>query len=204
MIQLLEIPKVLLFNSNMERMVWTACVTKWYMVPFDSMDTLNKCYCQKQWPEIKDAFHMWKWNQKSRMGDKWAVTVPAERILEKYKDGGSLSNPQKRLILKPILDETKQVPLTHAYILSVLARNDTNCSKKVFTQIVDILLHKWRKSIVAPGEMVGTIAAQSVGEPTTQMTLNTFHNAGNSAKNVTSRSPEIRRTDQCILENENT
>ena len=153
--------------------------------PFDSMDTLNKCYCQKQWPEIKDAFHMWKWNQKSRMGDKWAVTVPAERILEKYKDGGSLSNPQKRLILKPILDETKQVPLTHAYILSVLARNDTNCSKKVFTQIVDILLHKWRKSIVAPGEMVGTIAAQSVGEPTTQMTLNTFHNAGNSAKNVT-------------------
>ena len=153
--------------------------------PFDDIDTLDKHYCQKQWPELNNAFNMWKWNQKSRLGDKWALTVPVERILEKYRDGGSLSNPQKRNILKPILDETKQVPLAYAYILSVLTRNDTNCSKKIFIKIVDILLRKWRKSIVAPGEMVGTIAAQSVGEPTTQMTLNTFHNAGNSAKNVT-------------------
>ena len=34
---------------------------------------------------------------------------------------------------------------------------------------MDILFKKWHKSIVAPGEMVGTIAAQSVGEPTMQM-----------------------------------
>ena len=29
-----------------------------------------------------------------------------------------------------------------------------------------------------PGEMVGAMAAQSIGEPATQMTLNTFHFAG--------------------------
>lgn len=35
------------------------------------------------------------------------------------------------------------------------------------------------------GYMGGLVAASSIGEPTTQMTLNTFHNAGNSAKDVT-------------------
>ena len=43
-----------------------------------------------------------------------------------------------------------------------------------------------------PGEMVGIVAGQSIGEPTTQLTLNTFHNAGNSSKsNVTRGVPRI-------------
>ena len=41
--------------------------------------------------------------------------------------------------------------------------------------------------------MVGMIAAQSIGEPTTQMTLNTFHFAGVSAKsNVTRGIPRLK------------
>jgi DNA-directed RNA polymerase beta' subunit len=40
--------------------------------------------------------------------------------------------------------------------------------------------------------MVGPIAAQSIGEPATQMTLNTFHNAGISSKNVTLGGPRIK------------
>lgn len=39
------------------------------------------------------------------------------------------------------------------------------------------------KSLVAPGEAVGVNSSQNIGEPTMQMTLNTFHHAGNSAKN---------------------
>ena len=50
----------------------------------------------------------------------------------------------------------------------------------------------YKKSIVHPGEMVGMIAAQSIGEPTTQMTLNTFHFAGVASKsNVTRGVPRI-------------
>jgi len=41
------------------------------------------------------------------------------------------------------------------------------------------------------GECIGSIAAQSLGEPTTQMTLNTFHLAGVSAKNVTLGVPRL-------------
>jgi len=42
------------------------------------------------------------------------------------------------------------------------------------------------------GEMVGALAAQSIGEPATQMTLNTFHFAGVSAKNVTLGVPRLK------------
>ena len=50
----------------------------------------------------------------------------------------------------------------------------------------------YKKAIVHPGEMVGVIAAQSLGEPTTQMTLNTFHFAGVASKsNVTRGVPRI-------------
>ena len=45
---------------------------------------------------------------------------------------------------------------------------------------------------VHPGEMVGALAAQSLGEPATQMTLNTFHYAGVSAKNVTLGVPRLK------------
>jgi DNA-directed RNA polymerase beta' subunit len=49
-----------------------------------------------------------------------------------------------------------------------------------------------RCATVAPGEMVGTIAAQSLGQPITQMTLNTFHAAGISANNVTVGVPRLK------------
>ena len=43
-----------------------------------------------------------------------------------------------------------------------------------------------------PGEMVGILSAQSIGEPTTQMTLNTFHLAGVASKsNVTRGVPRV-------------
>jgi len=40
--------------------------------------------------------------------------------------------------------------------------------------------------------MVGSIGAQSMGEPATQMTLNTFHFAGVSSKNVTLGVPRLK------------
>jgi DNA-directed RNA polymerase I subunit RPA1 len=55
-----------------------------------------------------------------------------------------------------------------------------------------ILAAKYIRSLVEPGEAVGIVAGQSVGEPSTQMTLNTFHLAGHSAKNVTLGIPRLR------------
>ena len=44
---------------------------------------------------------------------------------------------------------------------------------------------RYQRSLCEPGEDVGLLAAQSVGEPSTQMTLNTFHFAGRGEMNVT-------------------
>jgi DNA-directed RNA polymerase II subunit RPB1 len=51
---------------------------------------------------------------------------------------------------------------------------------------------KLHRARAMPGEMVGSIAAQSVGEPATQMTLNTFHLAGVACKNVTQGVPRLK------------
>jgi hypothetical protein len=37
---------------------------------------------------------------------------------------------------------------------------------------------RYQLSLAEPSEAVGLLAAQSIGEPSTQMTLNTFHFAG--------------------------
>eukprot|EP01063_Lacrimia_lanifica_P004129 TRINITY_DN12306_c0_g1_i1.p1 TRINITY_DN12306_c0_g1~~TRINITY_DN12306_c0_g1_i1.p1 ORF type:complete len:2265 (+),score=849.66 TRINITY_DN12306_c0_g1_i1:87-6881(+) len=46
---------------------------------------------------------------------------------------------------------------------------------------------------MACDEPVGIIAAQSVGEPSTQMTLNTFHQAGQTVSHVTEGIPRLRQ-----------
>jgi len=56
----------------------------------------------------------------------------------------------------------------------------------------DLYFSKYFASLACPGEAVGAIAAQSFGEPSTQMTLNTFHLAGHGGANVTLGIPRLR------------
>ena len=64
--------------------------------------------------------------------------------------------------------------------------------RKGITMLLEAILLKYKQAIVHPGEMVGVIAGQSIGEPTTQLTLNTFHLSGVASKsNVTRGVPRI-------------
>ncbi len=66
-------------------------------------------------------------------------------------------------------------------------------TKKAFDTLIEMLLVKNWQSWVQPGELVGILAAQSIGEPSTQMTLNTFHLAGVASKsNVTRGVPRLK------------
>lgn len=51
---------------------------------------------------------------------------------------------------------------------------------------------KYAQAMLMPGEAVGAVAAQSIGEPATQMTLKTFHFAGVASMNVTLGVPRIK------------
>lgn len=54
-------------------------------------------------------------------------------------------------------------------------------SKREFNYLLNEMETCFTKSKINPGEMTGSIAAQSLGETLTQMTLNTFHFAGVSS-----------------------
>jgi len=65
-------------------------------------------------------------------------------------------------------------------------------NKDALTLLLETIIFNYKKAIVTPGEMVGMIAGQSIGEVSTQMTLNTFHFAGVASKsNVTRGVPRI-------------
>ncbi|OMJ22383.1 DNA-directed RNA polymerase II subunit rpb1 [Smittium culicis] len=61
-----------------------------------------------------------------------------------------------------------------------------------FDWIIGEVEARFKRALVSPGEMVGTLSAQSIGQPATQMTLNTFHFAGVSSKNVTLGVPRLK------------
>lgn len=58
--------------------------------------------------------------------------------------------------------------------------------------VASFLEYRYQRAVAAPGEPVGIIAAQGVGEPSTQMTLNTFHHTGSSSAHVNMGIPRLR------------
>lgn len=69
-------------------------------------------------------------------------------------------------------------------------KNDpTTINKKKFR---NLFYAKYFESMAVPGESVGIIAGQSIGEPSTQMTLNTFHLAGHGGANMTLGVPRLK------------
>ncbi|MEM1578745.1 MAG: DNA-directed RNA polymerase subunit A'' [Archaeoglobaceae archaeon] len=63
--------------------------------------------------------------------------------------------------------------------------------KNVAKKIVDLCYQVYLSNLIEPGEAVGIVAAQSIGEPGTQMTMRTFHYAGVAELNVTLGLPRL-------------
>ncbi|MDD1720562.1 MAG: DNA-directed RNA polymerase subunit A'', partial [Euryarchaeota archaeon] len=74
-------------------------------------------------------------------------------------------------------------------LLSELNRHEL--SEEEIAEILHAAEEVYRRSRVEPCEAVGTIAAQSIGEPGTQMTMRTFHYAGVADINVTLGLPRL-------------
>jgi DNA-directed RNA polymerase II subunit RPB1 len=77
-------------------------------------------------------------------------------------------------------------------LCSKLVAEQFRLSEEAFEWLLGEIESKFMQAQATPGEMVGAIAAQSIGEPATQMTLNTFHFAGVSSKNVTLGVPRLK------------
>jgi DNA-directed RNA polymerase subunit A" len=68
---------------------------------------------------------------------------------------------------------------------------DLRLTREQLEKIISEVKRRYEYSQVEPGEAVGVVAAQSMGEPSTQMTMRTFHYAGVAELNVTLGLPRI-------------
>lgn len=82
--------------------------------------------------------------------------------------------------------------MIHYNNLNVSLYSNHGLSDKDKKLVKESIRLKAMAATVAAGEPVGCVAAQSVGEPSTQMTLNTFHFAGRGEMNVTLGIPRLR------------
>ena len=74
-----------------------------------------------------------------------------------------------------------------------IAIHNLELTKVQFDKIIEDIVYIYNNSIIQPGQMVGILSAQALGETITQMTLNAFHSAGLATmKSLTIGVPRIQ------------
>ncbi len=91
-----------------------------------------------------------------------------------------------------VLDDTTVENLQKAGITSVMVRSPMTCEAErgICQMCYGLSLANMRPSMI--GEAVGIIAAQSIGEPGTQLTMRTFHTGGVAGEDITSGMPRVQ------------
>jgi len=127
--------------------------------------------------------------------------VNLKRIVEKYNNPYSTKTDlTPDYVVQELSKLSNQQWCSHNKLFHVLLRYYLapkksiivhRFSRAMFDDLLKDITFKYMKSRVHPGEMVGTLAAQSIGEPTTQLTLNTFHSAGTAKANAIAGVPRI-------------
>jgi len=93
--------------------------------------------------------------------------------------------------IRNILEESKAtLPEKIILNLAQLLKNK-KISKKELQKIINIVIEKYDNVKIEVGEPIGIVTAQSIGEPSTQMTMRTFHYAGVAEMNVTLGLPRL-------------
>ncbi|KAI9682843.1 MAG: DNA-directed RNA polymerase II subunit rpb1 [Trizodia sp. TS-e1964] len=175
-------------------------------------------YLDEEWEQLKADREMLRF-EKQDDNEMMQLPINIIRIIESAKqifriDKDSRSdldpievitqvrNLLDRLVVVPGDDpESKEAQenatlLFKAHVRSRLAFKrcvvENRLNKLALNHIIGEVGTRFSRSLVNPGEMVGVLAAQSIGEPATQMTLNTFHFTGISSKNVTLGVPRLK------------
>ena len=126
----------------------------------------------------KNLFH--KNKTRTDLDPEYILNEIDKLCKELYLTDTNRGNRLFQIILKTFLSP-KELILQH------------RLNKMSFEYIVLEIKKKFKDSIAHPSEMVGVVAAQSIGEPCTQITLNTFHAAGISSASQTVRGvPRIK------------
>ena len=137
--------------------------------------------------------------------NQYMLPIPMERIIDNAR---TLFSFPSTIIKDPYYIYNKVMDMLKLFdneMIKILIRSYLNSEKlmkmKITRDEFNKIIHdvKSCRLICAAGESVGAIAAQSLGEPATQMTLNTFHFAGVASKNVTLGIPRLNEIINCIV-----
>lgn len=118
--------------------------------------------------------------------------MPRRKKTEAQK-GPSAKNESEEGDPLLLLKETRAASILPPLVMDEIERKAQERGLTYFQlkKVIDAALTEYRKVVVEPGEAVGVVAAQSIGEPGTQMTLRTFHYAGVRELDVTLGLPRL-------------
>ena len=117
--------------------------------------------------------------------------VNVSRLIDQIKigeeKGEAASAEEIKKQLKRVDDQL--TPILMSQLKQNFAKN--KLTKKSVEKATTSTAEQYKRALMEPGEAVGIVAAQSIGEPGTQMTLRTFHYAGVKEQNVTLGLPRL-------------
>ena len=128
------------------------------------------------------------------VGDDNTLMTPFAEQIKSRRTAAAVPHPKTGEIVlerdEPIDDEA-MTKLAEAGVEGVLVRSPLVCEAErgICRRCYGISLATMRE--VMPGEAVGIIAAQSIGEPGTQLTMRTFHTGGIAGADITSGLPRV-------------
>lgn len=135
------------------------------------------------------------------------VPVPFDALFKELKHKGRAEEPLQEALLGARVDaicaDVCAARFGWRRALEFLVRwhfrweNVKHVSWKALKEASDFICRTCKRAEVSPGEAIGPLSSTSIGEPLTQLTLNTFHRAGIKAHNVTLGVPRIKELIDC-------
>ena len=126
-----------------------------------------------------------------------------ERVLGRVVVDDVMSNNGEELVMPDgtLIDEAWVIKLEEAAIDRIKVRSPITCETRYGVCATCYGRDLARGHKVNPGEAVGVIAAQSIGEPGTQLTMRTFHIGGAASRSASVNSIQIKHKGTLHLHN---
>lgn len=161
---------------------WTQWITYWYQTyPSRFQESTIDIYTPIPWPRLLTS--MPTWQQPTQPVVCSFLDVIASHVIPFLTSCSVI--PMK--YLHPLIQEMDDVALRNVRMHTISFLFDKAFTADQWSLLFERATHYVHKARVHAGEMVGPVAAQSIGEPSTQLTLNTFHYSGVASKNNVTR-----------------
>ncbi|MGL4831313.1 MAG: DNA-directed RNA polymerase subunit beta' [Propionibacteriaceae bacterium] len=127
-------------------------------------------------------------------GDKLVISPTVETAVYARTLAEDVVDPQGNLLVKAGVDlsDASITMMVAAGVKEIKVRSILTCDSQVGTCAMCYGRSLATGKIVDVGEAVGIVAAQSIGEPGTQLTMRTFHTGGVAGDDITSGLPRVQ------------